>query len=1430
MAVKPAGRPPGLERDDHVYIRHPERGPIAVKVLAAGRDGFTGLCDRGERHGVPYGDVLGHKERVGAAYQVVDEGADGAIVQDGKGRRRYVEHGGKPGTAEAEPPGTAGAAAAAPPAPSPDDPLLGRMDRLKKATAMTDIPPNARLLLLKAGALANRPGLTLKDVTDRTGKHTKHWVRTMKDQPKGRPAGQADQAGTGAPMKHGDVVQFRHGDVEGKGRIVGSGADGVTVHDGQREHQVRHEHLVGKAPDAEQAGPLTPPIAAGDAGTAKATENPPPLFDAAQTAALPDKADQPVKDEAELYAKSTEALSHLQDWLDKGKGIADQLGFQTMAKGMEGVDWNKPGGMLFIAPLKGKARAAEKVASDYGGDWSKLRDVVRCSLAVDTMDQVKSTLAALQAGGMKLAMKPKDRFNKPVPVGYRDLLLNVTMPNGIVSEVQLHVKAMLQAKEEGHHHYEVERVLDSKAQQHGADSLSPEEQGQMRDAQDQQKAIYGRAWQTAMGSSGTGPGAMPMGGGEKMTGGEPMTKALPPPAAAAPEGAEGKMSYFDHEGAQFRRADNGVTRGVDDVLNNGKWQPYKGTDHLLPALFGDEIPDPLAKADGPAAGGEQVDGAPPAAPDAPPMRKALLFLKASIPGGAARDLLPSSGAVHGYMRGGRMVAGYTAARRKRAAATALVGTSGAGLPDAYRPAQMPHNGTTLRFPDHAHAALFQAGRDASAGRDVTSEQRAALWGHFSGQVEHDPDAGAPFAEPAHVDDLARDYHAGVVADLGENPPAAFNAGSVVDPDQLGDYLRRGLDGRTGTMAKAFPPADDLEKAGGKRSLYTHRKVTNGEDIAKHYRDQGCTQLVDPADMHTTVCYSKEPCDWSAMGDAPSSVHVPPSEERSTGALGKDGAVVLHYQSDHLQDRHKAMRAAGASSDYPTYKPHVTVSYDGKGYDKAKPWTGPIHLGPEVKAEIKGSYKPPTLAKSIWGFFKAAIAGHQQADLFAVPVTVHGYTRGKEAVHAYTAVRHKHAAEGAAAAVPEPAQDNRARRLAALQNRPTRYEAVLHHPDGRKHLVGYVTDKSGRGLRSALQDRAKHVAGKVGGGDDLQATPEGKDKIRLHSPAGEQLGHVTWSGRTQRDAIMSGEHPYVGDADEPAAASVALGSPMPTTQMDGLVPHVPQQDALPPAEAESPAGPDWRDETDWHARTMARMKTLPDESLRYIAKDAADASRAADTFGGRRAGKHADEAHYANMELATRAKAAPRMIVRKPAFSQTPPGPATPERQAATAAWVARTPGTEVAMPGSGGPVRGDAALDRHVEQLRSFHKPDSPQLQQAIAYRDEMAGKPEAQGMSVADITAALRQRAAVPPVAEPAASSADHKHFYVSAIDGSKRHLVAGPYGSHDEALGMVSHVKRHADSDPRAHFMGWGTAGSAAPLATPLGPNWKPDGVHEA
>lgn len=304
----PKAQTPHVERGDHLYVNHPQRGPIAAQVRGVGKDGVTVRCDQGKHHQVRWSAVLGHKARVAQTYQVEEQGADGAIVSDDKGRRRYIE-----GDTTEEP------EARAPAPEKPRDPLTEGLNRLAKCLgelrSLTARPlaSSGRYLLLKATAaaqVAGRPGLTLQDMTDSKGRRTRHWVRSAPKKsalihderqvdvehvagearqpenpsfrgtsdpkpdaaprkPKEPATGvikdrrQADLLGGGgdapapkkrqaATMKHGQSVRFQHGQVEGEGKIVASGKDGVTVEDAEgRLHQVRHEALLGPGKGAK---------------------------------------------------------------------------------------------------------------------------------------------------------------------------------------------------------------------------------------------------------------------------------------------------------------------------------------------------------------------------------------------------------------------------------------------------------------------------------------------------------------------------------------------------------------------------------------------------------------------------------------------------------------------------------------------------------------------------------------------------------------------------------------------------------------------------------------------------------------------------------------------------------------------------------------------------------------------------------------------------------------------------------------------------------------------------------------------------------------------------------------------------------------------------------------------------------------------------
>lgn len=76
------------------------------------------------------------------------------------------------------------------------------------------------------------------------------------------------------------------------------------------------------------------------------------------------------------------------------------------------------------------------------------------------------------------------------------------------------------------------------------------------------------------------------------------------------------------------------------------------------------------------------------------------------------------------------------------------------------------------------------------------------------------------------------------------------------------------------------------------------------------------------------------------------------------------------------------------------------------------------------------------------------------------------------------------------------------------------------------------------------------------------------------------------------------------------------------------------------------------------------------------------------------------------------------------------------------------------------------------------------------------------------------------PIIQFPTLSATPRKFYYVSAIDGTRKYLIAGPYPTHADALSKVGSVRQEAEEiDARAVFMAWGTAGSDEEIKTPMG-----------
>jgi tetratricopeptide (TPR) repeat protein len=122
------------------------------------------------------------------------------------------------------------------------------------------------------------------------------------------------------------------------------------------------------------------------------------------------------------------------------------------------------------APIKSEARCDEKVFADYNGDYARIIDAVRCSIVLDSVDQLLSIARLLNEKSktpIKLeglgtvsfvVMRLKNRFAQPVFNGYQDALytIELTFAAGIhvLCEIQLHLTALLVRSNANHKHYE----------------------------------------------------------------------------------------------------------------------------------------------------------------------------------------------------------------------------------------------------------------------------------------------------------------------------------------------------------------------------------------------------------------------------------------------------------------------------------------------------------------------------------------------------------------------------------------------------------------------------------------------------------------------------------------------------------------------------------------------------------------------------------------------------------------------------------------------------------------------------------------------------------------------------------------------------------------------------------------------------------------
>lgn len=126
-----------------------------------------------------------------------------------------------------------------------------------------------------------------------------------------------------------------------------------------------------------------------------------------------------------------------------------------------------------LAGLKGMDRAVIKLVKEENGNISGMKDVLRSTIVVSDYSQAQAVLDEIVKEFNDIPRPPKNRtggtplkfMGIDLPLedlgksgNYRDVLVNVRLPNGVIAEIQINIPEMLGAKyQQGHKLYEAFR-------------------------------------------------------------------------------------------------------------------------------------------------------------------------------------------------------------------------------------------------------------------------------------------------------------------------------------------------------------------------------------------------------------------------------------------------------------------------------------------------------------------------------------------------------------------------------------------------------------------------------------------------------------------------------------------------------------------------------------------------------------------------------------------------------------------------------------------------------------------------------------------------------------------------------------------------------------------------------------------------------------
>lgn len=198
---------------------------------------------------------------------------------------------------------------------------------------------------------------------------------------------------------------------------------------------------------------------------------------------------------------------------DTGQGLADKLNQELQKAQAEKPKLDEyltalakaTGAQAKLAPVKGSARALEKIIHDYDGKVDKIKDLLRGSIVAENQEQALKVFELLRQSAPVADGKGmvKNTLDADTADGYRDAKVIVKVGD-VKAEILIISAQMQAAKKQAHKLYEQSRVLNAEvrsADERGENTSSMRAEVERLD--EKMKRVYDAAFNASMRANST---------------------------------------------------------------------------------------------------------------------------------------------------------------------------------------------------------------------------------------------------------------------------------------------------------------------------------------------------------------------------------------------------------------------------------------------------------------------------------------------------------------------------------------------------------------------------------------------------------------------------------------------------------------------------------------------------------------------------------------------------------------------------------------------------------------------------------------------------------------------------------------------------------------------------------------------------------------